>query len=96
MVTSSVPPIRVPRHCAEGLLEGLPSAIARAWVRLRPSRLRRRSRRLGCHDVVYGFSALWALGVLQIAPIVLAAVMLFTSSSEVMCGCPARCGVGRI
>ena len=56
----------------------LPSAIARARVRLRPEPVaQKKLPAWPLMTLLYGFPALWALGVLQIAPIVLAAVMLF-------------------
>ncbi|WP_314506496.1 O-antigen ligase family protein [uncultured Rothia sp.] len=79
MVTSSVPsyPGTSPLALKDSST-GLPSAIARARVRLRPEPVaQKKLPAWPLMMLLYGFPALWALGVLQIAPIVLAAVMLF-------------------
>ena len=79
MVTSSVPsyPGTSPLALKDSST-GLPSAIARARVRLRPEPVaQKKLPAWPLMTLLYGFPALWALGVLQIAPIVLAAVMLF-------------------
>ena len=76
---------------------GLPSAIARAARRLRPGAGRaEEATGLATMTLLSRFPRAVALGVLQIAPIVLAAIMPFTSSSEVMCGARPDVGVGRI
>lgn len=79
MVTSSVPsyPGVSPLALKDSAKE-LPSAIARARVRLRPKPVaQKKLPAWPLMTLLYGFPALWALGILQIAPIVLAAVMLF-------------------
>ena len=78
MVTSSVPsyPGVSPLALKDSAKE-LPSAIARP-VRLRPKPVaQKKLPAWPLMTLLYGFPALWALGILQIAPIVLAAVMLF-------------------
>ncbi len=61
-----------------GLDSTPPSSILRARARNRPvSTAQKKLPAWPLLALLYGFPALWALGVLQIAPLVLAAIMLF-------------------